>query len=1208
MKRIIKTIVILLTFVPVFSHAQVAQIVFITPEKTIESGQISEVITVQLQDESGNLFKTDETIDLVFTSSSLTGEFLSPASTTAVTLIMASGTANKNFRYKDSNAGVYIITVKATGRVSKLSWEASQSITVKDPIVTLPTISISGPVFEDVTWSPENGVYVLENIVTIPEGVTLTINPGTIIKGRHGGAGKLDVFGTLLVNGTEELPVYFTSFLDDEVGGDTDQIEGVVTEKRDWVGIYFFPDSVANFNHTVVRYAGYIGTGSNSGINNNGGMIDISNSTITDNYIRGIYQTGGKLVIADSTFENHFYGIQATAGEISIQNSIIRNNSEMGVDTYGSNSITLIGNTFSGNKKLGRVDVSAEFTHSDNTSTDLTNRGFVMSGELTENKTWHSEDLPLIIQSHSILSVRVNSTLTITPGTIIKFGSPSSIIVEGSLIIDGTNDSKVHLTSLHDDSIGGDTNGNGASSTPNIIDWGGVDFRDGSTGSLSHTIIQYTGGFNGVSNAAIYNLGGNVLLDNILFSNNFNNDIYQNAGSTTVSHSQFSSGVQYGVFNNGGNTVDARNNWWGAQSGPLHESNLGGVGVGVTDNVLFTPWIGRDPALPNPVLIVPGIMGTELLEDKVFDNVVWPSFSRIAISVTDDFLDVLKMNSNGDALNSNIIKGKLLSKIGSHDYWDSLITEINNHSDLHVFTYDWRKDLSSIVLDLKNKIEEVKNSTGADEVDIVAHSMGGLIFKKYLKEYGGNSVHKFLDIASPHGGAPSAFKILMYGDNIGIKYLFGIFNLNEQRIKIISQNMPSVYQLLPSENYFDESDPNYRYYVFNGINGNGRLTFEQTSDYMKDNGRNGLLIDRAKEFHREIDNLDPTTYGVRTYNIVGCGTPTIGQFFILDKKGDEYIYNIKMINGDGTVPLRSAEAMPATQTYYLKNAQHALMPSSFGVKELVSSILLEEEFSINSYPSLAMNSNNCQIPNGKLVSFHSPINFHIYDDVNNHAGPNENGDIVNNIPGVVYEVIENNKFAFLPEGVSYTVKGSATDTGTFDVRIQEIVNGEVATTTIFADIPLITTTQAQFDMGSNIPDRVYIDNDNDGVFENYYIVSTTTVGLLETTGRVATAPVQEKEVIDMVNQNSSGSFRNLSLDPGSVSVEEEVIEEVLGIAETTSLSIETQQVNAGGPEEVMEELDYSEEQYESAAVVYKSSWQKIVSFFKTIWAWIISKL
>lgn len=39
--------------------------------------------------------------------------------------------------------------------------------------------------------------------------------------------------------------------------------------------------------------------------------------------------------------------------------------------------------------------------------------------------------------------------------------------------------------------------------------------------------------------------------------------------------------------------IDATENWWGEPSGPEHDSNPGGFGDEVTDNVIFDPWLGE---------------------------------------------------------------------------------------------------------------------------------------------------------------------------------------------------------------------------------------------------------------------------------------------------------------------------------------------------------------------------------------------------------------------------------------------------------------------------------------------------------------------------------------------------------------------------------------------------------------------------------------
>ena len=490
----------------------------------------------------------------------------------------------------------------------------------------------------------------------------------------------------------------------------------------------------------------------------------------------------------------------------------------------------------------------------------------------------------------------------------------------------------------------------------------------------------------------------------------------------------------------------------------------------------FTPRPVRESVVeePDPVIIVPGIMSTELLEDKIVDDKIWINTLQIVGSITDDFLDALKMDGNGDSINRNILIGDIIKELNNADYWRGLFEELSReyqeNSNLIEYPYDWRSDIKSSSLKLKEKIDEIKTAKGVERVDLIAHSMGGLLVKKYLKDYGGDSINKFIDVGTPHTGAPSSYKILMYGDNLGVSKFFGLININAGKIKEISQNMPSVYQLLPSYEYFDDSDSNYKYYIFNAVNGDGRLTFEQTSNYITNSGRNASLIDKAKTFHQEIDNLNPADFGIETYNIVGCGTPTIGQFYIL-QEGEHPVYNIKMINGDGTVPLKSAQAMAATKTYYVKNAQHALMPSTSGVKELISRLLIStsSEFDISPFPNLSVSAEGCSIPNGKIVSFHSPVELHVYDSASNHAGPDSNGDIENKIDGVTYEVIGDNKFAYLPDGVNYELVGIPTGSGTFDVRVQTITDGEVTALSYWHQLPV---EQTSFEIGRDVPDTI----------------------------------------------------------------------------------------------------------------------------------------
>jgi hypothetical protein len=88
----------------------------------------------------------------------------------------------------------------------------------------------------------------------IPAGVTLTLNPGAVVKGRNLCGGGIEVEGTLDANGTAEDPVTFTSWRDDSVGGDTANDAGGPAV-ADWEGIRVNDGGSGTLDGTKVRYA-----------------------------------------------------------------------------------------------------------------------------------------------------------------------------------------------------------------------------------------------------------------------------------------------------------------------------------------------------------------------------------------------------------------------------------------------------------------------------------------------------------------------------------------------------------------------------------------------------------------------------------------------------------------------------------------------------------------------------------------------------------------------------------------------------------------------------------------------------------------------------------------------------------------------------------------------------------------------------------------
>ncbi|MHB1316564.1 MAG: PKD domain-containing protein [Minisyncoccota bacterium] len=111
------------------AYAEVSQFVFINEQRTVAPGLMSETITVQSQNSTGTQESITETTDLMFQSSSPTGEFLN-SSGNSVSTTMSKNTANRTFYYRDNNTGTHTITVTATGRDSQKSFKATQGIIV----------------------------------------------------------------------------------------------------------------------------------------------------------------------------------------------------------------------------------------------------------------------------------------------------------------------------------------------------------------------------------------------------------------------------------------------------------------------------------------------------------------------------------------------------------------------------------------------------------------------------------------------------------------------------------------------------------------------------------------------------------------------------------------------------------------------------------------------------------------------------------------------------------------------------------------------------------------------------------------------------------------------------------------------------------------------------------------------------------------------
>jgi RHS repeat-associated protein len=323
----------------------------------------------------------------------------------------------------------------------------------KDIVVNNTVVWHTGTLSTNQEWSASQ-VQGLDGIVIVPSGVTLTIDPGTVVKALAGAEILVEPGGTLNALGTATAQVIFTTFDDSSVGGNTDYNQGVtVPTPGEWNGVGVVAGGTYNSNpYTQVLYTQTMLTGT--------------------------------LAASTTLLGAHVYEV---TGTVTVPSGVM---------------------------------------------------------------------------------------LNILPGSIVKFGAGGGINVQqgGTLLANGTLALPIYFTSLNDDSVGGDTNGNGAETMAAPGDWNSIAIY-GATASFNHVQMQYGGGpLNANNQAGMIETGGteSVSIANSILAYSYSIGLqtgYPGGGDTvTVTNSTFYGNEDRAINAFGNSTVHVVNDTFDSNS------------------------------------------------------------------------------------------------------------------------------------------------------------------------------------------------------------------------------------------------------------------------------------------------------------------------------------------------------------------------------------------------------------------------------------------------------------------------------------------------------------------------------------------------------------------------------------------------------------------------------------------------------------------
>ena len=294
-------------------------------------------------------------------------------------------------------------------------------------------------------------------------------------------------------------------------------------------------------------------------------------------------------------------------------------------------------------------------------------------------------------------------------------------------------------------------------------------------------------------------------------------------------------------------------------------------------------------------VFIPGIMGTRLIAADGEEE-LWPPTpleTQFGYERVDKLLD------------DGVRPGTIIRNVLCFDFYQPVLDQLNElgfanapgKNRLIEFPYDWRLDLQ----DLAGQLAATLDTVEADEIYLVAHSMGGLVTRLMLEsgDYDERDwfpkIRLFAALAVPHNGAPLALARVL-----GIDSTLGISGSDFRKIAN-DRRYPSGYQLLPAPGEDACWDQTVR--DLSPLD----IYDPQSAQAL---GLDSHLLARVRFVHDTLGSGPPPEH-IRYFYFAGSGHETATRVNVFQDKDGKYQSEHMSITltpdaGDGTVPLWSA--------------------------------------------------------------------------------------------------------------------------------------------------------------------------------------------------------------------------------------------------------------------------------------------------------------
>jgi len=211
---------------------------------------------------------------------------------------------------------------------------------------------LDGEMTADTILSIENNPYIIENNFTVPEGKILTINPGVIIWPKNNdpfNPVNLTAKGTIIINGTKEAPVKFTSLKKIPQRADYGQALSIEATSKNSI-----------LNNVIFEYGDLFMIFIIPMVSIQGTDVKISNAIFREAEDMALSLIDSNVLIENTLFENNMLtALSVDGSRVEIKNCQFKNNS-LGMEINNHSKTVFENNIFTYNQMPLFADLTNE--------------------------------------------------------------------------------------------------------------------------------------------------------------------------------------------------------------------------------------------------------------------------------------------------------------------------------------------------------------------------------------------------------------------------------------------------------------------------------------------------------------------------------------------------------------------------------------------------------------------------------------------------------------------------------------------------------------------------------------------------------------------------------------------------------------------------------------------------------------------------------